>query len=72
MAVDWLSPKLYFSNEVQQTISRCNLDGGQFETLPLFSNVKELVLDSMSGLMYWSTGHSIEVATFNAIHKHKY
>lgn len=72
MAIDWLSPKLYFSNEVQQTISRCNLDGSQFETLPLFSNVKELVLDSVNALMYWSTGHSIEVATFNAIHKHKY
>ena len=72
LAVDWLAPKLYFSNEIQQTISRCNLDGSQFETLPLFSSVKELILDSTSALMYWSTGHSIEVATFNAIHKQKY
>lgn len=72
ISIDWLAPKLYFSNEIQQTISRCNLDGSQFETLPLFSNVKELVLDSTTALMYWSTGHSIEVATFNAIYKQKY
>lgn len=72
IAVDWLTPKLYLSNEIQQTISRCNLDGSQLETLPLFSNVKELVLDSTTALMYWSTGHSIEVATFNGIHKQKY
>lgn len=38
----------------------------------MFSNVKELILDSLNALMYWSTGHSIEVATFNAIHKQKY
>lgn len=72
IAIDWLTPKLYLSNDIQQTISRCNLDGSQLETLPLFSNVKELVLDSTTALMYWSTGHSIDVATFNGIHKQKY
>ena len=72
IALDWLGSKLYFANEPQQTISRSNLDGSSIETLPLFSTVKELVLDSLQAFMYWSTGHSVEVASFHALQKHKY
>jgi proto-oncogene tyrosine-protein kinase ROS len=72
IALDWLTPKLYFANEAQQTISRCNLDGSSVETLPLFSTVKELRLDSINAFMYWSTGHAIEVASMNALLKYKY
>lgn len=72
VSIDWLTPKLYFANEVQQTISRCNFDGSSVETLPLFSTVKELRIDPINAFLYWSTGHAIEVASLNALVKYKY
>ncbi|RWS19820.1 proto-oncogene tyrosine-protein kinase ROS-like protein, partial [Leptotrombidium deliense] len=46
IAIDWITPKIYCSNPVNQMISRMNLDGSHIETLPMMTLAKEIAVDA--------------------------
>nr|CAD7570351.1 unnamed protein product [Timema californicum] len=72
IAVDWIGRKLYWSNDKQQLITRCNLNGSQQEPLPILEYVKELVIDSVHAFLYWSSGHGVECARLNGMQRRVY
>nr|CAD7427324.1 unnamed protein product [Timema monikensis] len=72
IAVDWIGRKLYWSNDKQQLITRCNLNGSQQEPLPILEYVKELVIDSVHAFLYWSSGHGVECARLNGMQRRDY
>ncbi|XP_076304800.1 proto-oncogene tyrosine-protein kinase ROS-like [Tachypleus tridentatus] len=72
LSVDWLAPKLYWSNPAQNLIYRANLDGSQPEQLKLLTMAKYLAVDSVKGRLYWATQNSIECSYLNGFDKQIY
>ncbi|XP_037079270.1 proto-oncogene tyrosine-protein kinase ROS-like [Pollicipes pollicipes] len=67
LAVDWIGRKLYWSNPVQQLIYGAPLEGGGVgaaaaSPLPFVTAARHLRVDALSGVLYWSTGHSVEAS----------
>ncbi|RWS08705.1 Proto-oncogene tyrosine-protein kinase ROS-like protein [Dinothrombium tinctorium] len=70
IAIDWITPKLYWSNPMNHMISRSNLDGSHIETLPIMTLAKEIVIDAIHGKLFWATECSVECSQLNGF-KHK-
>ncbi|KAH9520631.1 hypothetical protein DERF_004331, partial [Dermatophagoides farinae] len=67
IAVEWMAPKIYWSNPLERMICRCNMDGSQIEILPIISYAQELAIDSINGFLYWSTSSSLRIARLNGM-----
>ncbi|KPM08333.1 proto-oncogene tyrosine-protein kinase ROS-like protein [Sarcoptes scabiei] len=65
IAIEWMAPKLYWSNPLERMICRSNLDGSQVEVLPIITYAEEIVIDSIRGLLYWSTSSSLRLSLIN-------
>ncbi len=50
-------------------ICRSNIDGTQPEILPIITAAKEIALDSLNGVLYWSTMYSIKYSLLNGAQK---
>ncbi|XP_063703914.1 proto-oncogene tyrosine-protein kinase ROS isoform X2 [Culicoides brevitarsis] len=65
IAIDWLGKKIYYSNQIQQSITRANLLGEQQEALSILASAKEMKIDSLRGFIYYSTGQTVEACRLN-------
>nr|XP_027195085.1 proto-oncogene tyrosine-protein kinase ROS-like [Dermatophagoides pteronyssinus] len=67
IAVEWMAPKIYWSNPLERMICRCNMDGSQIEILPIITYAQEIAIDSINGFLYWSTSSSLRIARLNGM-----
>lgn len=44
IAIDWLGKNIYYSNQIQQSITRANLFGEQQEPLPILASGKKIII----------------------------
>ncbi|RWS22057.1 proto-oncogene tyrosine-protein kinase ROS-like isoform X1, partial [Leptotrombidium deliense] len=70
MAIDWLTPKLYWSNDDDKMIMRSSLGGNQREIVRLMTEAKQLAIDALSAKLYWITDLTVECSQLNG-RKHK-
>lgn len=72
IAVDWIGRRLYWFNPSHQVITRGNLVNFEPEVLfPLSAPEADIKIDSVSGFLYFSTGHSVEFCRLNCKDKDK-
>ncbi|NXK45022.1 ROS1 kinase, partial [Chauna torquata] len=65
LAFDWLGQCLYWAGKTN-TIYRKSLLGGHMDVVAhVVYLVKDLVVDSVNGYLYWATMHSVESARLN-------
>ncbi|NXT80261.1 ROS1 kinase, partial [Zapornia atra] len=65
LAFDWLGQCLYWAGKAN-TIYRKSLLGGHMDVVaPVVFLVKDLVVDSVNGYLYWATMYSVESARLN-------
>ncbi|NXH73549.1 ROS1 kinase, partial [Hydrobates tethys] len=65
LAFDWLGQCLYWAGKAN-TIYRRSLLGGHMDVVAhVVFLVKDLVVDSVNGYLYWATMHSVESARLN-------
>lgn len=48
------------------------MNGSNQQLLPIISNVKELIIDSLEAYLYWTTGYTIEVTRLNGQERRYY
>ncbi|CAG0880732.1 unnamed protein product [Darwinula stevensoni] len=72
LALDTLALKMYWSNPLQQVISRSNLDGSDVEVLPLVATTQFLSVDSLNGFLYFASTHSVESSRLNGAQRSVY
>lgn len=73
VAVDWIGPRLYWLNREEQGVFRAHLDGQEQEALfSLYARDVELQIDSFRGIMYFSTGQSVEYCQLNGRNRNDY
>ncbi|NXM66645.1 ROS1 kinase, partial [Serilophus lunatus] len=65
LAVDWLGQCLYWAGKAN-TIYRKSLRGGHVDVVAhVVFPVKDLVVDSVNGYLYWATMYSVEITRLN-------
>ncbi|XP_064629628.1 proto-oncogene tyrosine-protein kinase ROS-like isoform X2 [Lineus longissimus] len=71
VVLDWLAEKIYWSNVKQSMIFRSDLHGNSIETV-YQAPARDMVIDSLSGYLYWTTTHSLECAILNGANHYDY